>query len=46
LLWFGLGNFSSVLLVGFVSAFPIIFKAGRREGGEEIWVRSRNHGRR
>src|SRR4030065_536143 len=25
LLWFGLGNFSAVLLVGFVAAFPIIF---------------------
>ena len=25
LLWFGLGNISAVLLVGFVAAFPIIF---------------------
>src|SRR5262249_50666420 len=25
LLWFGLGNLSAVLLVGFVSAFPIVF---------------------
>ena len=27
LLWFGLGNISAVLLVGFVSAFPIIFNS-------------------
>src|SRR5262249_21617779 len=41
LLWFGLGNVSAVVLVGFVSAFPIIFNTWT--GGEavqEIWVRS------
>jgi NitT/TauT family transport system permease protein len=41
LLWFGLGNISAVLLVGFVSAFPIIFNSwtGVR-AVKEIWLRS------
>ena len=35
LLWFGLGNISAVLLVGFVSAFPDHLQhLDRREGGE------------
>ena len=41
LLWFGLGNKTAVLLVGFVYAFPIIFN--NRTGVKsvkEIWVRS------
>ena len=41
LLWFGLGNFSSVLLVGFVSAFPIIFNSWTGvKAVKEIWMRS------
>src|SRR3981189_3122594 len=41
LLWFGLGNFSPVLLVGFVSAFPIIFNTWTGvKAVKEIWVRS------
>jgi NitT/TauT family transport system permease protein len=41
LLWFGLGNLSSVLLVGFVSAFPIIFNSWTGvKSVKEIWVRS------
>jgi NitT/TauT family transport system permease protein len=41
LLWFGLGNFSAILLVGFVSAFPIIFNAWTGvKAVKEIWVRS------
>ena len=41
LLWFGLGNFASVLLVGFVSAFPIIFNSWTGvKAVKEIWVRS------
>ena len=41
LLWFGLGNFSSILLVGFVSAFPIIFNSWTGvKAVKEIWVRS------
>ncbi|HEY7244526.1 MAG TPA: ABC transporter permease, partial [Xanthobacteraceae bacterium] len=41
LLWFGLGNTSAVLLVAFVSAFPIIFNtwAGVK-AVKEIWLRS------
>src|ERR1700752_3838267 len=41
LLWFGLGNTSAVLLVAFVSAFPIVFNTWT--GGKavkEIWVPS------
>jgi NitT/TauT family transport system permease protein len=41
LLWFGLGNVSSVLLVGFVSAFPIIFNSWTGvKAVKEIWLRS------
>jgi ABC-type nitrate/sulfonate/bicarbonate transport system permease component len=41
LLWFGLGDFSAVLLVGFVSAFPIIFNSWTGvKAVKEIWVRS------
>jgi NitT/TauT family transport system permease protein len=41
LLWFGLGNFSTVLLVAFVSAFPIIFNTWSGvKAVREIWVRS------
>ena len=41
LLWFGLGNFSAVLLVGFVAAFPIIFNTWTGvKAVKEIWVRS------
>jgi len=41
LLWFGLGNISAVLLVGFVSAFPIIFNSWTGvKAVKEIWIRS------
>jgi NitT/TauT family transport system permease protein len=41
LLWFGLGNVSVVLLVGCVSAFPIIFNTWTGvKAVKEIWVRS------
>jgi NitT/TauT family transport system permease protein len=41
LLWFGLGNFSTVLLVGFVAAFPIIFNTWTGvKAVKDIWVRS------
>jgi NitT/TauT family transport system permease protein len=41
LLWFGLGNSTTVLLVGFVSAFPIIFNTWTGvKSVKEIWVRS------
>ena len=41
LLWFGLGNFSAVLLVGFVAAFPIVFNTWTGvKAVKEIWVRS------
>jgi NitT/TauT family transport system permease protein len=41
LLWFGLGNLSAVLLVGFVSAYPIIFNTWTGvKAVKEIWVRS------
>ena len=41
LLWFGLGNVSTVLLVGFVSAFPVIFNTWTGvKAVKEIWVRS------
>ena len=41
LLWFGLGNTSTVLLVAFVSAFPIIFNAWTGvKAVKDIWVRS------
>jgi NitT/TauT family transport system permease protein len=41
LLWFGLGNVSAVLLVGFVSTFPVIFNTWTGvKAVKEIWVRS------
>ena len=41
LLWFGLGNTSAVLLVGFVAAFPIIFNTWTGvKAVKDIWVRS------
>ena len=41
LLWFGLGNASTVLLVGFVSTFPIIFNTWTGvKAVKEVWVRS------
>ena len=41
LLWFGLGNMSAVLLVGFVSAFPVIFNTWTGvKAVKEIWLRA------
>src|SRR4029077_20031833 len=41
LLWFGLGNVSAVLLVGFVSTFPIVFNTWTGvKAVKEVWVRS------
>ncbi len=41
LLWFGLGNVSAVLLVGFVASFPIIFNSWTGvKAVKEIWLRS------
>ncbi len=41
LLWFGLGNTSTVLLVGFVSAFPVIFNTWTGvKAVKDIWIRS------
>ena len=41
LLWFGLGNFPTILLVAFVSSFPIIFNAWTGvKAVKEIWLRS------
>jgi NitT/TauT family transport system permease protein len=41
LLWFGLGNVSAVLLVGFVATFPIIFNTWTGvKAVKEIWIRS------
>jgi NitT/TauT family transport system permease protein len=41
LLWFGLGNKSAVLLVAFVSAFPVVFNTWTGvKAVKEIWVRS------
>lgn len=41
LLWFGLGNISAVLLVGFVAAFPVIFNSWTGvKAVKQIWVRS------
>lgn len=41
LLWFGLGNVSAVLLVGFVSAFPVVFNTWTGvKAVKEVWVRS------
>lgn len=41
MMWFGLGNFSTILLVGIVAAFPIILNtwSGVR-AVKEIWIRS------
>ncbi|MCC7345959.1 MAG: ABC transporter permease [Variibacter sp.] len=41
LLWFGLGNVPTILLVAFVSAFPIIFNTWTGvKAVKEIWVRA------
>lgn len=41
MLWFGLGNFSAILLVGVVSAFPIIFNTWTGvKAVKDIWVRA------
>ena len=41
LLWFGLGDLPTILLVGFVSAFPIIFNTWTGvKAVKEIWIRS------
>ena len=41
LLWFGPGNLSAVLLVGFVSTFPIIFNCWTGvKAVKEVWLRS------
>ena len=41
LLWFGLGNSSTILLVGFVASFPIILNTWTGvKAVKEIWVRS------
>jgi NitT/TauT family transport system permease protein len=41
MLWFGLGNLSAILLVAFVSAFPIVFNTWTGvKAVKEIWVRS------
>jgi NitT/TauT family transport system permease protein len=41
MLWFGLGNRPAILLVGFVSAFPIIYNTWTGvKAVKEIWVRS------
>ena len=41
LLWFGLGNVSAVLLVGFVAMFPVIFNTWTGvKAVKEIWLRS------
>jgi NitT/TauT family transport system permease protein len=41
LLWFGLGNVTVVLLVGFVSAFPVIFNTWTGvKAVKDIWVRA------
>jgi NitT/TauT family transport system permease protein len=41
MLWFDLGNKSAILLVGFVSAFPIIFNTWTGvKAVKEVWVRS------
>jgi NitT/TauT family transport system permease protein len=41
LLWFGLGSAATVLLVGFVAAFPVIFNTWTGvKAVKEVWVRS------
>jgi len=43
LLWFGPGNLPAVVLVGFVSAFPIIFNSWTGvKAVKDIWVRAAN----
>lgn len=41
LLWFGIGNFPAVLLVGIVACFPVIFNTWTGvKAVKEIWLRS------
>ena len=41
LLWFGPGDFSSILLVGFVSSFPVIYNTWTGvKAVKEIWLRA------
>src|SRR4029077_6170987 len=41
MLWFDLGNKSAILVVGFVSAFPIVFNTWTGvKAVKEVWVRS------
>ena len=41
MLWFGLGNLATVLLVAFVSAFPIVYNSWTGvKAVKDIWVRS------
>ena len=41
LLWFGLGSGATILLVGFVAAFPIVFNTWTGvKAVKEVWVRS------
>jgi NitT/TauT family transport system permease protein len=41
LLWFGLGNFGAILLVAFVSAFPVIINSWTGvKAVKEVWVRA------
>jgi NitT/TauT family transport system permease protein len=41
LLWFGLGNVGAILLVGFVSAFPILINSWTGvKAVKEVWVRA------
>jgi NitT/TauT family transport system permease protein len=41
MLWFGLGNLPAILLVAFVSAFPVVFNTGSGvKAVKEIWIRS------
>jgi NitT/TauT family transport system permease protein len=41
LLWFGPGNLSTVLLVGFVSAFPIVFNTWTGvKAVKQVWLRA------
>jgi NitT/TauT family transport system permease protein len=41
LLWFGLGNVSAILLVAFVSTFPIVFNTWTGvKAVKDVWVRS------
>jgi NitT/TauT family transport system permease protein len=41
LLWFGLGNFGAIILVGFVAAFPIILNSWTGvKAVKEIWLRA------